>query len=106
VKATDALPLLLLAQGGLVALASFYGLVLWCLIRDQGSRLFWTVLVLASLTMNITEVFPLGLVLAVMAARSLGLGSGGDGPEPGPGMTSDGHRVEGPDPGEINRKGG
>jgi hypothetical protein len=80
--------------------------VLWCLIRDQGSRLFWTVLVLASLTMNITEVFPLGLVLAVMAARSLGLGSGGDGPGPGPGKTSGGHQVESPDPGDVNAKGG
>jgi hypothetical protein len=108
VETTDALPLLLLAQGGLVALVSFYGLVLWCLIRDQRSRVFWIVLVLASLTLNITEVFPLGLLLAVMGARSLGLGSDGDGKDPGPGpgpapgMASGGNQVEGPDPGDFH----
>jgi len=94
VEATDALPLLLVAQGGLIALASFYGLVLWCLIRDQHSRVFWTVLVLASLTVNITEVFPLGLVVAVMMARSLGLG----GSEQSQGPDQDGIRTVGSDP--------
>ena len=98
--ATDALPLLLVAQGGLVALVSFYGLVLWCLMRDRRSRVFWMVLVLASLTLNITEVFPLGLVLAVMGARSLGLGGAGAGVEPGPGMASGGDQVEGTELGD------
>jgi len=98
--ATDALPLLLVAQGGLVALVSFYGLVLWCLMRDRRSRVFWMVLVLASLTLNITEVFPLGLVLAVMGARSLGLGGAGAGVEPGPGMASGGDQVAGTESGD------
>jgi len=98
--ATDALPLLLVAQGGLVALVSFYGLVLWCLMRDRRSRVFWMVLVLASLTLNITEVFPLGLVLAVMGARSLGLGRAGAGVEPGPGMASGGDQVAGTESGD------
>ena len=98
--ATDALPLLLVAQGGLVALVSFYGLVLWCPMRDRRSRVFWMVLVLASLTLNITEVFPLGLVLAVMGARSLGLGGAGAGVEPGPGMASGGDQVAGTEPGD------
>jgi len=92
------LPLLLVAQGGLVALVSFYGLVLWCLIRDRRSRVFWVVLVLASLTVNITEVFPLGVVLAVTVARSLGLGRASAGVEFGPGMTSGGDQAEGTEP--------
>lgn len=96
--ATDALPLLLLAQGGLVALVSFYGLVLWCLIRDRRSRVFWVVLVLVSLTVNITEVFPLGLLLAVTVARSLDSGRDSAGVEFGPGMTSGGDQAEGTEP--------
>lgn len=70
----DGQPLLLLAQGGLVALAAFYGLVAWCAWRDPLLRPFWGVLLLVSLTLNITEVFPLGIWLAVATARALGLG--------------------------------
>jgi hypothetical protein len=108
VKATDAMPLLLLAQGGLLALVSFYGLVLWCLIWDRRSRVFWIVLIVASLTLNVTEVFPLGLLLAVMAARSLGLRPGGDGEEArlGGGIGSDGRQIKGPDRGYGDGEGG
>jgi hypothetical protein len=37
-------------------------------------RPFWGVLLLVSLTLNVTEVFPLGIWLAVATARALGLG--------------------------------
>lgn len=73
----DGLPLLLLGQGGVVALLAFYGLALWCSLLDPGLRLVWGVLLLTSFTLNITEVFPLGLWLAVLTARALTLRPGG-----------------------------
>ena len=71
----DGQPLLLLAQGGLLALGAFYGLVAWCAWRDPPLRLFWGVLLLTSFTLNVTEVFPLGIWLAVATARGLGIGA-------------------------------
>ena len=71
----DGQPLLLLAQGGLLALGAFYGLVAWCAWRDPPLRLFWGVLLLTSFTLNVTEVFPLGIWLAVATARGLGVGA-------------------------------
>jgi hypothetical protein len=73
----DAQPLLLLAQGGVVALVAFYGVLGWCAWWDPLLRPFWGVLLLTSLTLNITEVFPLGIWLAVATARALGLGWSG-----------------------------
>ncbi len=73
----DGLPLLLICQGGLVALVAFYGLALWCCWLDPGLRLVWGVVLITSLTLNITEVFPLGLWLAVLTARALTLRLGG-----------------------------
>jgi hypothetical protein len=73
----DAQPLLLLAQGGVVALVAFYGVLAWCAWCDPLLRPFWGVLLLTSLTLNVTEVFPLGIWLAVATARALGLGWSG-----------------------------
>ncbi|MEY4354872.1 MAG: hypothetical protein RLZZ609_3113 [Cyanobacteriota bacterium] len=69
--AAEAMPLLLLAQGGVVALVAFYGLLGWCCWQDPDLRPFWAVLLLISLTLNISEVFPLGVWLAVATARGL-----------------------------------
>ena len=69
----DGMPLLLLAQGGLLALVSFYGLLAWFFVQDPPLRLFWFVLVITSLSLRVTEVFPFGIWMAVAAARSLGL---------------------------------
>jgi hypothetical protein len=68
----DGQPLLLLTQGGVVALVAFYGLIGWVAWHDVRQRLFWTVVALTSLTLNLTEVFPLIVWLAVMMARGLG----------------------------------
>jgi hypothetical protein len=73
----DGLPLLLLSQGGLVALVAFYGLAFWCCWLDSGLRLVWVVLLITSLMLNITEVFPLGLWLSVLVSRALTLRSAG-----------------------------
>lgn len=68
----DGLPLFLLSQGGVVALLAFYGLLGWCFWRDLAMRSVWFVLLISSLTLNITQVFPVGIWLAVLTARGLG----------------------------------
>ena len=73
----DGQPLLLLSQGGLVALLAFYGLAIWCWCLDPSLRLVWGVLLITSLTLNITEIFPLGIWLAVLSSRALTLRPGG-----------------------------
>ena len=71
----DGMPLLLLAQGGLLALVAFYGLLAWCFVQDPPLRLFWFALVFTSLSLRVTEVFPFGIWMAVAVSRSLGLNS-------------------------------
>jgi hypothetical protein len=68
----DGMPQLLLAQGGLLALVAFYGLLAWCIVQDPPFRLFWFVLVITSLSLRVTDVFPFGIWMAVAASRSLG----------------------------------
>ena len=75
----DGTPQLLLAQGGLLALIAFYGLLAWCFVQDPPLRLFWFALVFTSLSLRVTEVFPFGIWMAVAASRCLGLNS-----RPGP----------------------
>jgi len=75
----DGTPQLLLAQGGLLALVVFYGLLAWCFVQDPPLRLFWFALVFTSLSLRVTEVFPFGIWMAVAASRCLGLNS-----RPGP----------------------
>ena len=75
----DGMPQLLLAQGGLLALVAFYGLLAWCFVQDPPLRLFWFALVITSLSLRVTEVFPFGIWMAVAASRCLGLNS-----RPGP----------------------
>ena len=68
----DGMPTLLLAQGGLLALVAFYGALSWWFYQDPAWRPFWIVLLATSLILNISEVFPIGLWMAVAAARSMG----------------------------------
>ena len=73
----DGQPLLLLSHGGVVALLAFYGLAIWCWWLDSSLRLVWGVLLITSLTLNITEVLPVGLWLSVLTSRALNLRPGG-----------------------------
>jgi hypothetical protein len=75
----DGMPQLLLAQGGMLALVAFYGLLAWFIVQDPPFRLFWFVLVITSLSLRVTDVFPFGIWMAVAASRSLGQNS-----RPGP----------------------
>lgn len=64
----------LLMQLGFLGVALFYGLLGWAWRRDRAARPFYLVVAVASLTLNIPEVFPvnflLGLALAASLARS------------------------------------
>jgi hypothetical protein len=68
---SDGMPVLLLLQGGLVGLAAFYSLLLWAWGRDPHARPFLLCVGLASLTLNITELFPINLLLGLSLAGLL-----------------------------------
>ena len=68
---TDSMWILLLIQGGLLALGAFLGLIFCCIWRDRTVRPFLGLFLLCSLTLNLTEIFPLSLLLAVVVRRSL-----------------------------------
>lgn len=76
-QATDSLAVRLLIQQGLLGGASFYGLLLLCIARSRAHRPFLLAVLIASLVAEITTVFPLSLLLAVVVHRSL-LGSAPD----------------------------
>jgi hypothetical protein len=59
------------AQMGLAGLAAFYLMLLWASIRDPIARPTYLVIFLASLTFNITEVFPINFLLGLLLAHSL-----------------------------------
>ncbi|QPN64294.1 hypothetical protein [Synechococcus sp. CBW1004] len=61
---SDGMPVLLLLQSGLFGVAAFYGLLLWAWNRDPVSRPFLMAVGIVSLTLNITELFPINLLLA------------------------------------------
>jgi hypothetical protein len=68
---TDSIWILFLIQGGLLAIGAFLGLILFCIWRDRKARPFLVLILLCSLTLNLTEIFPLSLLLAVVVRRSL-----------------------------------
>lgn len=70
-KPTDSLPTLLILQGGLLALLAFYGLLVWAWQRDREARPFLLAVSLGSLTLPITELFPINLLLALCLHATL-----------------------------------
>lgn len=60
----------LLRQIGVVGTVLFYGTLLWAGLRDRAASIFYGALALCSLTINVTELFPLNLLLGVVLARS------------------------------------
>lgn len=67
----DSMVVLLLVQGGILAVAAFYGLLVRGLMMDRRARPFLLSVLLCSLTLNVTELFPIDLLLAVALCRSL-----------------------------------
>ena len=71
VSFSDGMPALLLLQGGLLALGSFYGLLWWAWHRDRRGRPFLLAITLTSLTLNVTELTPFGLLFGIALNRAL-----------------------------------
>ena len=61
----------LLTQLGIVGILLFYGTLTWAAMRDREARIFYAVLALCSLTLQITEVFPVNFLLGVVLAHSV-----------------------------------
>ena len=67
----DSMLILLLIQGGILAVAAFYGLLVWAVRRDRRARPFLLSVMLCSLTLNVTELFPTDLLLGVALCQTL-----------------------------------
>jgi hypothetical protein len=72
---TDGMPSLLLHQGGILGLFSFYWLMLWAWRHDRRSRSFLLVIIIGSLTINIIELYPINLLLGLGLGHSLFAGT-------------------------------
>ncbi len=62
----------LIGQIGLVGGAGFYALLAWAAWRDARARPLYAVIALASLAINIVELFPVNLLLGLLLAHSAG----------------------------------
>jgi hypothetical protein len=67
----DSTPMALLHQAGIIGLVLFYLLIGYAARKDPPLRLPYLVLVMASMTINLTELFPLNVILGLMLSRSL-----------------------------------
>ena len=67
----DSTPLLLVIQTGIIGCTVFYGLILYALHIDVQKRSAYIVFILCSLSINIIEVFPVNIVLALLLSTSL-----------------------------------
>ena len=77
----DSTPLLLIIQTGVIGCAIFYCLLLYAMIKDIKKRSAYIVFILCSLSINIIEVFPLNIVLALLLSASLMLKAQTNAPE-------------------------
>jgi hypothetical protein len=69
--ATDSTPMALLQQAGIIGLMLFYLLIGYAAWKDSPLRLPYLVLVMVSMTINLTEFFPMNVILGLLLARSL-----------------------------------
>jgi hypothetical protein len=68
---TDSAFIGLLIQIGLLGTALFYALLAWAARRDCTARPFYAVLALCTLTINVTELFPVNVMLSLALAHSV-----------------------------------
>ncbi|MDM7951734.1 MAG: hypothetical protein QUV07_00740 [Cyanobium sp. CZS 25K] len=73
---TDSFFLHQFIEAGLLGLAALLGLIAAALRRDRASRPFLLLVLLCGLSLNLGEVFPLGLLLAVSLCHALAPGHG------------------------------
>jgi hypothetical protein len=68
---SDSTPLTLTAQLGLTGCILFYGILLLAGLRDRQNTGLFVVIGVASLTVSVTELYPVNLILGLGLARSL-----------------------------------
>ena len=68
---TDSTVTALLMQLGLAGVLAFYVMLAWAFRRDVAARPAWAIFALASLTMNLLELFPINFLLGLALARAL-----------------------------------
>ena len=61
----------LIIQIGVLGTLLFYLILAWAAYRDARTRIFYAVLAAASLTLNITELFPVNFLLGIALAHSV-----------------------------------
>lgn len=71
--AADSTPLALLHQWGLLGGGLFYAALGLAAVRDPAARPVFTTLILASLTVNVLELFPANFLLGLLLCRAAGL---------------------------------
>jgi len=69
----DSTPLMLISQAGFVGLFLVYGLLFLAVRNDSQFRIFYFSIILASLTVNITEFSPVNFILGLLLARSFSI---------------------------------
>jgi hypothetical protein len=69
----------LIIQVGIVGTLLFYSALLWAVRRDPVATPFYAVLALCSLTINVTELFPVNVLLGLAWARSAAQEPSGNG---------------------------
>ena len=61
----------LIVQIGVLGALLFYAVLLWAAFRDQTARLFYLIVAICSLTINIIWLFPVNLLLGLALAHSV-----------------------------------
>jgi hypothetical protein len=67
---TDSTFTALVIQIGLLGTLMFYGVLAWAALRDPQARPFYLIAALCSLTINLTELFPVNVLLGLALAHS------------------------------------
>lgn len=67
----DSTPLMLVAQIGIVGFFLVYGVLFLAAYNDQQTRLLYLCIILVSMTVNVTEFFPVNFILGLLLSRSL-----------------------------------
>ena len=67
---TDSTPLILILQTGLIGCLIFYGLIINAMCKDKDLWPAYLVFILCSFTTNLTEIFPLNILLGLMLAKT------------------------------------
>jgi hypothetical protein len=60
----------LMMQIGVLGTLLFYAMLLWAGFRDRSARMFYAIVAVCSLTLNVTELFPVNFLLGIALARN------------------------------------